>query len=283
MSTCSQYICFCLLLSLAACGIAPDRRQLAGDIALGGGLRAETVDTGIFRLQTFHRGLENSPEKLAVYIEGDGFAWKRRGVLSPDPTPKNPVALRLATRDPRAAVLYIARPCQYQPPGDLENCPVKYWSSHRYAGEVVESVNTAIDRNVKLSGAGAIDIIGYSGGGSIAAMIAARRTDVDSLVTVAGNLDHAAWTKHHDVSPLSGSFNAADIAKGIQHIPQYHFTGEKDDIVPAKVTQSYLDRMTDISHVKVERISGFDHECCWADAWPGLLCEAGAIDPDYCR
>ncbi|HKK15573.1 MAG TPA: alpha/beta hydrolase [Gammaproteobacteria bacterium] len=259
------------------------RYEHAVDIAATGGLNEEDIVAGPFRLKVFHRGLEGNPEKLVVYIEGDGFAWKRKGVLSSDPTPKNPVALGLAARDPRASILYIARPCQFPDAQNLENCPPRYWSSHRYAEEVIASINEVIDHFVKLTVSSSIELIGYSGGGSIAALLAARRSDVNSLVTVVANLDHEAWTRIHAVSPLRGSLNATDIAESIQHIPQYHFVGTKDRIVPLSVTESFLDRITNPSHVAIERIPGFDHECCWVDSWPALLCEAGALDHAYCK
>jgi hypothetical protein len=44
----------------------------------------------------------------------------------------------------------------------------------------------------------------------VASLVAARRHDVVRLVTVAGNLDHLAWTTLHGVSPLTGSLNPAD-------------------------------------------------------------------------
>ena len=251
--------------------------------ASSGGLHEDGVKAGLFKLRIYHKGLESRPDRLVVYIEGDGFAWRRKGVLSSDPTPKNPVALKLAARDPRPAVLYIARPCQYLDSQDLEDCPSKYWSSHRYADEVISSINDVIDRSRKHAGASTVDLVGYSGGGDIAALVAARRFDVSSLVTVVANLDIDAWTRLHDVSPLTGSLNSADIAEHIQNIPQYHFVGASDNIVPMPVTESYLKRITDRSHVMIERITGFDHECCWADSWPELLCKAGAIDRDYCR
>ena len=278
----SKYIFFGLML-LAGCVLQADRHELAGNIANSGGLYEDGVKAGLFKLKIFRKGLESRPDRLVVYIESDGFAWRRKGILSSDPTPKNPVALKLAARDPRPAVLYIARPCQYLDLQDLKDCPSKYWSSHRYADEVISSINDAIDRSMKHAGASTVDLVGYSGGGDIAALVAARRFDVTSLVTVAANLDIDAWTRLHDVSPLTGSLNAADVAEHIQNIPQYHFVGTSDKIVPMPVTESYLKRITDRSHVMIERITGFDHKCCWVDTWPELLCKSGAIDRDYCQ
>lgn len=278
-----KYILYILIFSLAGCVSLADRHEHAAEIAAAGGMHEEDVTAGRFRLKTFHKGLETGPERLVVYIEGDGFAWRRKSVLSSDPTPRNPVALQLAAHDPRTGVLYVARPCQFLDAKALENCPSQYWSNRRYSEEVIASINEAIDLFVKRAGAAGTDLVGYSGGGSVAALVAARRSDVASLVTVAANLDQGAWTRLHDVSPLTGSLNAIDIARAIQQVPQYHFTGTKDDIVPASVTDSYLSRITDFSQVVVERIPGFDHECCWVNAWPGLLCDAGAMDASYCH
>jgi hypothetical protein len=44
----------------------------------------------------------------------------------------------------------------------------------------------------------------------VAALVAARRTDVDRLVTVAGNLDPTAWAVYQHIQPLTGSLNPAD-------------------------------------------------------------------------
>jgi len=50
-----------------------------------------------------------------------------------------------------------------------------------------------------------IQLIGYSGGGATAALIAARRDDISRLITVAGNLDHDKWTQLHTITPLTHS------------------------------------------------------------------------------
>lgn len=46
---------------------------------------------------------------LRVYIEGDRHAWLSRTRLCADPTPHNPVALKLALADPAPGpLLYLA-------------------------------------------------------------------------------------------------------------------------------------------------------------------------------
>ena len=127
-----------------------------------------------------------------------------------------------------------------------------------------------------------IGLVGYSGGGAIAALIAARRPNVAWLVTVAANLDHKYWTNLHNLTPLSGSLNPADYAARLQSLPQLHLVGGKDTIVPPQVSQSYVNKFTDTSHIKVRRMTGFDHECCWVKVWPQLLCDDRLFE-SYCR
>jgi hypothetical protein len=66
---------------------------------------------------------------------------------------------------------------------------------------VISASNQAVDALKQRYGAQEIVLVGYSGGGAVAALVAARRTDVVRLVTVAGNLDHLAWTHLHSVPP----------------------------------------------------------------------------------
>ena len=265
------------------CSHPHSRLQRAEAIASQNHLVSTSLKTQEFDLKLFHRGLDKNQKNLAVYIEGDGYAWKKKYTLSNDPTPKNPIALRLAARDPGPAVLYIARPCQYQHVNQDNNCDAKYWSSHRYSEEVIRSVNYAVDWAVEKTGATSILMVGYSGGGTVAALLTARRKDVKQLVTIAANLDHAAWTDFHHISPLTGSLNAADFAPAIHDIPQLHLAGADDGVIPVSITRSYLARLPDDSYQEIKIIDGFNHHCCWEKLWPEILCNTEKFTFPYCK
>ena len=113
--------------------------------------------------------------------------------------------------------------------------------------------------------------MGFSGGGAVAVLVAARRTDVTSIRTVAGNLDHVTLHRRKQVSPLSGSLNAADVAAQVSTIPQIHFVGAEDDIIGAYVAESYRSRAAASNCIAIQTVSGASHGDGWEYMWPRLL------------
>jgi len=208
---------------------------------------------------------------LMVYIEGDGRAWINRRSPSGDPTPKDPTAFRLALIDPAPKVLYLGRPCQYTSPDTMRDCHKRFWTASRFSPTIVEAMDAALTQAKKVLKAKRLHLIGYSGGGGLAVLLASRRKDVATVMTVAGNLDHSAWTSHHGVTPLSESLNPVDVAFSVRDSPQVHFVGLADEVMPPPVARSFFSRMGESSKARLVEIPGFDHRCCWVKAWPNLL------------
>jgi len=209
---------------------------------------------------------------LLVYIEGDGNAWTSRSVPSANPTPRDPVGLKLAVRSsPATNSLYLARPCQYVHQPLPATCTVELWTKARYGERTLRALNDALDdRLTALSWTpekSRIYLIGYSGGATMALLMAAGRTDVAGVITVAGNLDIDAWTSHHKVSPLDASFNPASLVDALADIPQVHWRGELDRVVPLETQAGYLKRLPSTAQVKVYSLVGYDHTCCWLETW----------------
>ncbi|MDR7093322.1 alpha/beta hydrolase [Hydrogenophaga laconesensis] len=229
----------------------------------------------VFDLQAFVPARLQRASQLTVYIEGDGLAWVDRHTPSFAPTPIDPLALRLAVADAGARAVYLARPCQYTEGPAFKGCHPRYWGSHRFAPEVTGAMGLALDQLKREYGASSLVLVGYSGGAAVAALLAERRRDVVALVTVAGTLDSELWTQQQHLSPLHGSLNPKDMASRLARLPQWHFTGQRDRVVPDTVLKSFLGASTDqnpeaapapVVHVEPD----FDHHCCWAKAWPAL-------------
>ena len=219
---------------------------------------------------TYHNGLGHPSDRLVIYIEGDGRAFVSRRRVSANPTPHEPTALQMALADPSPAVAYVARPCQFIDPMPA-SCEPRYWTTHRYAPEVVAAVSAAIDELKRHSNAGNVTLIGYSGGGVIAALIAQRRSDIDWLVTVASNLDHAEWTSRHDDTPLTGSLNPADHVDKLAGVAQLHLAGRDDDVVPPALIASFVRRLPAGTLVEFLVLDDVDHND-WPAIWQQRLC-----------
>jgi dienelactone hydrolase len=279
----SSFLLLCLLFLLAGCvAIAPPAERLAeaDRLAESHSWRRILLDAPPFVLAAYlpdglvDDGATPGDAELTIYIEGDGLAWLSPRRPSADPTPIDPLALKLALRDQAERVAYLARPCQFVGDLDEEACRGNvYWTDRRFSPEVVRALGQAVDRLKTLSAAGELRLVGYSGGGALAALLAARRNDVVELVTVAGNLDHASWTRRHAITPLVGSLNPADFVESLAEICQLHFVGGEDPIVGRGVAEAFAARFPAAGRPKVIVIDNFDHRCCWVERWPRLRIE----------
>lgn len=269
------FFCLALCLLLSACHASPENRSYrAQEIATTGGLVSQDVLAPPFTLRTYSRFNAPASGVVRVYIEGDGFAWMSRSQISADPTPKVPVALALAAIDPAPNVIYIARPCQYiMYMNSNIRCPSVYWGDSRFSREVVDSVNFALEKIKQQHGLRKIELVGYSGGAAVAVLLAASRNDIVSLRTVAGNLDTGVFTDLHKVSPISGSLNPRDVAHKISALPQIHFIGGADKIVPVEVYEGYS-RAAGVSTCRRHQVvTGMAHDLRWQEEWLSLLQE----------
>ncbi len=242
-------------------------REDAAKIAAHAGLDRTIFQTKSFSLVGFMRG---HADVLMVFIEGDGLAWVNRTTLSADPTPYHPVGLALAASEPGPAVAYLARPCQYVEGVEARGCDPRYWSSHRFSPEVISATTQAVNDAQRQAGATKIVLVGYSGGGVLATLVASGRSDVISLITIAAPLDITAWTNHHDITPLSGSVNPATLADRLAKIPQIHFFGGNDRVVPLEIGENFLKLEGKNSAGRIVIIADNDHACCWAQQWHAM-------------
>jgi len=258
---------------VGACGPSrsvESRILRADDIIQASEFELLSLKTPYFTLQSAYY-FPKDKYLLTVYIEGDGRSWVSRYQLSSDPTPINPVALRLALinaeKNPNSNIAWLARPCQYQPNNKDVNCESKYWSSHRFDEKVINSTNNAISQLMQKSGSSKVRLVGFSGGAAVAALVAAQRDDVDSLVSIAGNLDHQQVNEHHGVTPLHGSLNPKDVVTKLSSLPQLHFVGMNDEVIPGVVADDFI-KVQDNNCAQKVLVPIAGHIDGWIDYWP---------------
>lgn len=263
-----------LVAAVSACGHGGPRRDAtAVAIAQAAGFQAGTSNGAAFDLQTWRRD-DGRPGPLFVYVEGDGLAYLDARTPSSDPTPADPLALRLAAADPGPAVLYVGRPCQFAPGRADPRCRVRDWTTGRFAPRLVAAVDDAVARERARNPSRPLVLVGYSGGGVIAALVAARRSDVSLLVTIASPLDVEDWTRRLGLSPLDGSEVPLDQAERLSQVRLVAFAGQHDKTVPAASIASAVDKLGSSARLIV--LPDFDHRCCWVRDWPRL--REGAVE-----
>lgn len=211
------------------------------------------IEAGAFTLASWQK-ITNVSQPYVIYIEGDGQAFNRLGQPTQNPTPKGNFARALAFDDPSANVVYLARPCQYI---QSAACEQLYWTTGRFAQTVISSMYAAIKQ---IAGHRPIVLVGYSGGAQIAGLLAVTTDlNVAKLITIAGNLDHTAWTQHHNLPPLSNSLNLVDYQKAYLKIPQIHFAGSRDLIMPPKLILRFVNGRWPVHVIKnATHDNGFD-------------------------
>jgi pimeloyl-ACP methyl ester carboxylesterase len=257
---------------------APPERT-AVDLAARHGWQIRRFRVGDFVLVGYGAPGRLRGDVLRVYVEGDGAGWSNRFTPPADPTPRDPVAFRLAVADGAPGTLYLARACQYRALGAAGPCTAAYWAEARFAPVLLAAYDAAITEAMRVAGARRVELAGYSGGGVVVALLAARRADVAGLVTVAAPLDTAAWTRAHDVAPLSGSLSPMDVAARLGAVPQVHLAGDRDDTVPVATVRTLMDALGATAPARLVVMAGFDHRCCWVARWPKILGTAGWTSP----
>lgn len=251
---------------LISCSSVDIRTNKAHAIAKTNGYQPAVEPTKKFPIQTFVKN-HNSTHAV-IYLEGDGLVLTSSGIAF-NPTPTDPMALRLASVDSRSYTkIVINRPCQYI---TCENCDNKYWTQARYSTEVINSIIDTIHKLQAKYDFKTFDIVAYSGGAAIAFLITPHFKDqIKSITTFAGNVDPFAWCKHHGNSPLTQSLNPLDNIDILRTIPQKHFCGTSDHNTALAITQAF-EKKLNTNNVELIIINGYDHDSDWPNYWEKAL------------
>lgn len=251
---------------LTGCATVP-----TSEVAQTNGFKQYYIQTKTFNLASYQKILAPGQD-VHIYIEGDGHAWVTRTMISRDPSPRLSTVMQLAALDPHPNVVYLARPCQFSPKDLKTVCSPHYWSIGRYSSTVVQSINNAITNIKKKCNAKKVHLIGFSGGGALAILVAAERKekDIAGICTIAGNLDLRTMDKIHRTTPLSESLDPIAVANKVRNIPQVHFSGAKDKIVPTVVAKNFI-TAAKLNPKSLIVIKDASHHDKWQKHWPELL------------
>ena len=252
----------CLLFSTVSCTVIGVKKL--EDQAGHFGFTPVQLSANGFKLGSFYRRPDTPGKRLHVYLEGDGRPWERGLLPASDPTTRSSVMLPLMAMD-KAAVLYLGRPCYNGHAGD-KGCSKTLWTSARYGELVVSTMSKALQAYCLQHGFSELVLMGHSGGGSLAILLAQRLLQTRAVVSLAANYDINAWADYHGYKRLTDSINPAD--SGSTGITEWHYLGERDINVPPAL---FFEALTKRQHSHVEIMPMIDHSHGWERIWPKIL------------
>lgn len=256
--------------------------QAANRLANPAFMNKRTLEAGDFVLTLYER-IHDRGGIADLYIGGDDPEIAYDGMSG------SLIGLHLASRDKAKNVIFIARPCQFDVGANKwlssyqdkdQSCDLKYLKTARFAPEVIASYNAALDELRARWGITGFNLYGHSGGGVIGALLASERHDILSLTTVSSMLDNVAYSAakskegkgwYNQYQPLTDSLNAADIAAQLSALPQYHYIGGADEVVPPAALFGYLKNIGLTNCVHYTMIQENGYTAGWVDKWPDLL------------
>lgn len=203
------------------------------------------------------------PLRWHVYIEGDERPWQARHTIASDPTSDRPLMLRLMAKDASPSI-YLGRPCYQGMVSDVA-CRPWFWTHGRYSETVVSSMASALEKLVQSHKIKELTLIGHSGGGALAMLLAEHIQQTRMLITIAANLDITEWALKHGYSQLEGSLNPIEQPLLSGAVVQYHFTGKQDTNVSHEPVQRLKKKYPDLKHIQVESAghkSGWENYFC---------------------
>lgn len=179
-----------------------------------------------------------SKRKWFILTEGDGAAWTTPNRPPTDPTPRDPLVLKLAEtirQKTKANVLYLARPCQYPEKIDI-HCHVRDWTTDRFAARHVEAMLDAVTNRVPTGSE--VTVFGFSGGGVMTLQMAGllkQHYIVKKIVLAGTPVDVNAWTESNGYSQLTlKNYRESLHLLASESIPIFALFGDQDTTVSDK-------------------------------------------------
>ena len=219
------------------------------------GFTYQPVKTRNVTLATWRKDVKPF-KKLRIYIDGNAHTT---GLTTKRPQMYADVAMQLAQKDTFPSIAYLGRPCYFI---EQDVCKPIVWEEGKYAPEVVDEMKDVIQSWQKKYNLKEIEFVGYDGGAAFALSLPTRLTNVKvtRVVTIAGILDTKTDAMYRDEDIMLDSVNPANELYLLSGIPQIHYVGGKDKVVPMVFTQNFVKKLPNPVSVQIKRVPNADHE-----------------------
>ncbi|MBT2787207.1 MULTISPECIES: alpha/beta hydrolase [unclassified Halomonas] len=196
---------------------------------------------------------------IYLYLEGDGRPWVSGGShVSDDPSPRRPYLLPIMLDSPGPA-LYLGRPC-YFGLGPKRHCHPTLWTFSRYSDRVIMAMVEAAEQWLATyHEESMVTLVGHSGGGVLALLMAERLPQVNRVIAMATPVSLSTWAQQHDYFPLFDSLDPMTLQNWRSDVERHFLFGSDDRVVPPG---RFAPLARTIPGSKVEIVRGQGHRCC---------------------
>ncbi len=210
-----------LLIVLAGCSSMPRTPD---------GFIERDVQTEHFSVPVWESTELRNGKTIRFYIEGNG-----------NPTPADPMALKLAAKDPYINVVVLSRPCQYSQNKLCENTDI--WTRQQYSPEILREMEEIVVYYIQKYKAPDVEFVAYDGGAPIAFNLALQLGRVNKVVTVAGILDMDSYAIQNGLPAYVNAKNPMKSISQLSQIPQIHYVGGKDKETTPAMAERFVSKL----------------------------------------
>lgn len=188
------------------------------------------VQTEHFSVPVWESTELRNGKTIRFYIEGNG-----------NPTPADPMALKLAAKDPYINVVVLSRPCQYTQNKLCENPEI--WTRQQYSPEILREMEEIVVYYIQKYKAPDVEFVAYDGGAPIAFNLALQLGRVNKVVTVAGILDMDSYAIQNGLPSYVNAKNPMKSISQLSQIPQIHYVGGKDKETTPAMAERFVSKL----------------------------------------
>ncbi len=215
-----------------------------------------------------------SSRTLWVFIEGDGTPWVLGRWPARRPIVKKPVAYQL-WQNTQTIALYLRRPCYFDNTGFNVSsfastlastttlpgsCTANWWTTDIYSQGVIRALRTELEAVLQQHTISRYILIGHSGGGTLAMLLAANMPQKPQLIiTLAGNLRPAKFNQAHKLPKST-------LKLPLINTPQWHYSGAQDSVI-ANSTQKICHKQP---NAHCYSLANTQHSDGWLAHWPAI-------------
>lgn len=207
----------------------------------------KTIKTERISFITWEKTGIKDNNTLRFYISGNG-----------NPTPKNPIALKLAENDDFQNIVVLTRPCQYNE--KMSICSNEsIWKENQYHPEIIQEMSELVLFYIKKYKPKHIEFVAIDSATPLAFSLAQKFSNTSKIITIGGILDVDSYAKENNFKNLHSSQTPMNNRLFLSRIPQIHYVNDDDKIATVENAERFVSKLINPKSAVVKIVRNIDH------------------------